>query len=249
MFINDSYVDNIKTKDLVDLGQSIQGVAAGRDHVRHRADRGIHRRVRQRAARARTTCGRCSTRSSTTTRCPRRRTPTTPRCPARRSRRRADARRRPTSQRRHRPPTGDRAGRTRSPPTRRTSPCRSRTRPARTGWPPPQPAELQQHGFNVDDARRLPGLAELDDGVLLARQRTGRRHGRLGVRRTRRSSGSPAWATSCRWCSGSDFSSVDAPVAQRLAGAGARRCAAPAALRPQLPEDLTVTNAADTTCE
>ena len=30
MFINDSYVDNIETKDLVDLGQSIQGVSAGR---------------------------------------------------------------------------------------------------------------------------------------------------------------------------------------------------------------------------
>jgi LCP family protein required for cell wall assembly len=30
MFIEDSYVDNIKTKDLVELGQSIQGVTAGR---------------------------------------------------------------------------------------------------------------------------------------------------------------------------------------------------------------------------
>ncbi|MHC9294466.1 LCP family protein [Mycobacterium sp. LTG2003] len=30
MFIADSYVDNIKTKDLVDLGQSVQGVNAGR---------------------------------------------------------------------------------------------------------------------------------------------------------------------------------------------------------------------------
>ncbi|HTI77293.1 MAG TPA: LCP family protein [Mycobacterium sp.] len=30
MFIEDSFVDNIKTKDLVDLGQSIQGVNAGR---------------------------------------------------------------------------------------------------------------------------------------------------------------------------------------------------------------------------
>jgi LCP family protein required for cell wall assembly len=30
MFIEDSYVDNIQTKDLVDLGQSIQGVNAGR---------------------------------------------------------------------------------------------------------------------------------------------------------------------------------------------------------------------------
>lgn len=30
MFINDSYVDNIETKELVQLGQSIQGIAAGR---------------------------------------------------------------------------------------------------------------------------------------------------------------------------------------------------------------------------
>ena len=30
MFINDSFVDNIQTKDLVDLGQSVQGVNAGR---------------------------------------------------------------------------------------------------------------------------------------------------------------------------------------------------------------------------
>ncbi|BBZ30383.1 transcriptional regulator [Mycolicibacterium madagascariense] len=30
LFINDSYVDNIQTKDLVDLGQSVQGVSAGR---------------------------------------------------------------------------------------------------------------------------------------------------------------------------------------------------------------------------
>ncbi|MDT5081528.1 MAG: hypothetical protein QOJ80_6165, partial [Mycobacterium sp.] len=30
MFIDDTYVDNVKTKDLVDLGQSIQGLKAGR---------------------------------------------------------------------------------------------------------------------------------------------------------------------------------------------------------------------------
>ncbi len=29
LFINDSYVDNVKTKDLVDLGQSVQGLTAG----------------------------------------------------------------------------------------------------------------------------------------------------------------------------------------------------------------------------
>ena len=49
LFIDDSYVDNIGTKDLVDLGQSIQGVAAGPDHVPDRPDYGIHGRVRQRA--------------------------------------------------------------------------------------------------------------------------------------------------------------------------------------------------------
>src|SRR4029078_1776612 len=30
MFINDSYVNNMDTKDLVTLGQSVQGIAAGR---------------------------------------------------------------------------------------------------------------------------------------------------------------------------------------------------------------------------
>ena len=87
MFIDDSYVDNIDTKDLVDLGQSHPGRQRGPDHVPDRPDRGIHGRVRQRAPARPTTCARCSTRSSTTTRCPRRRTPTTPRSPGRPSRR------------------------------------------------------------------------------------------------------------------------------------------------------------------
>lgn len=30
MFIEDSYVDNVKTRDLVGLGQSLQGMSAGR---------------------------------------------------------------------------------------------------------------------------------------------------------------------------------------------------------------------------
>ena len=50
LFIDDSYVDNIGTKDLVDLGQSLQGVAAGPDHVLDRPDYGIHGRLRQRAS-------------------------------------------------------------------------------------------------------------------------------------------------------------------------------------------------------
>ena len=78
MFINDSYVDNIQTKDLVDLGQSIQGVSAGRVTLRHAAHHGYHRRGRQRGAPRRQTSARCSTPSSTTTRYPARTTRTRP---------------------------------------------------------------------------------------------------------------------------------------------------------------------------
>ena len=44
LFIDDSYVDNIDTKDLVDLGQSVQGVAAGRITFLTVPDYGIHGR-------------------------------------------------------------------------------------------------------------------------------------------------------------------------------------------------------------
>ena len=49
-FIDDSYVDNIDTKDLVDLGQSLQNVAAGRITFLTVPDHGIHGRVGQRAS-------------------------------------------------------------------------------------------------------------------------------------------------------------------------------------------------------
>ena len=50
MFINDSYVDNMNTKDLVTLGQSIQGIAAGRITFLTVPTTGYHGRVRQRAS-------------------------------------------------------------------------------------------------------------------------------------------------------------------------------------------------------
>ncbi len=71
-FIDDSYVDNIDTKDLVDLGQSLQGVAAGRITFLTVPDHRIHGRMAATSICARRTPGRSSTRSSTTTRCPRR---------------------------------------------------------------------------------------------------------------------------------------------------------------------------------
>ena len=146
MFIDDSYVDNIKTKDLVDLGQSIQGVARGPDHLRDGADRGIlptstaTRRLRDEDMRA------LFDAIINDDPLPEEKNPTTPRCPARPSRRRARRR----SQRQSPTRAGQRrAGRRGHHQSGRTSPCRSRTRPARTASAPPRPANCRQHGFNV----------------------------------------------------------------------------------------------------
>ena len=143
MFIDDSYVDNIKTKDLVDLGQSIQGVNAGPDHVRHRADRRIRRRVRQRNTPHRGHAG-------TVRRDHQRRPAARGKEPGQHAGARdarvdgeRDAGRQPDAQHRPHPRRGMPSWWTRSPPIRRTSPCACRTRPARTGWRPPRPRELQ----------------------------------------------------------------------------------------------------------
>ena len=77
MFISDSSVDNITTKDLVDLGQSLQGVAAGHVTFVTVPTRVSPTRTATRSPGS-TTCARCSTRSSTTTRCPARTTRTRP---------------------------------------------------------------------------------------------------------------------------------------------------------------------------
>ena len=180
MFIDDSYVDNINTKDLVDLGQSIQGVNAGPDHLRHRADRRIHRRVRQRAPARGRHAGDCSTRSSTTTRCPRRRTPTTPRCPARPSRRPARRRNRRARRRAGSAPSTELVNAvTTSPAGRHRAGVEldRRGRARRHRGQRTASARLQRH-----HTRRLPRPAGRDDGVLLAGQRTGRGDGGFVVR-------------------------------------------------------------------
>ena len=244
MFINDSYVDNIKTKDLVDLGQSIQGVARGPDHLRHRADHGIHRRVRQRARRAPRTCARCSTRSSTTTRCPRRRTPTTPRCPARPSRRPARRRSRRDAHA-HRSTTASWS--TRSPPTRRTSPCRCRTRPARTGWRPPRPANCRQHGFNVTTPDDYPGPLNsttvfFSPGNEQAAATVASSFTNPTIERV------TGMGDVVQVVLGTDFYSV-APPSPSGSPVQVHVVHGTSSTPTHLPEDLTVTNAADTTCE
>ena len=77
MFIGNSYVDNVKTKDLVQLGSVAAGYGRRTRHVRHRADR-RDRPERRRAAAHGRHARRCSTPSSATIRC-RWKTITTPR--------------------------------------------------------------------------------------------------------------------------------------------------------------------------
>ena len=176
------------------------------DHLRHRADRRHTPTSTATRRRAPTTCGHCSTRSSTTTRCPRRRTPTTRRCPGRPSRRRA---RRRTPTRRTSPTSPSRDAElvdavTTNPQdiTVRVSNSTGEDGLAATAASELQTARLQRH-----HTRRLPRAAELDDGVLLAGQRAGRRDGRLvvhqphhrtGHRHGRRGAGGARVATSTR---------------------------------------------------
>ena len=180
MFIDDSYVDNIKTKDLVELGQSLQGMAAG--HITFvTVPTGVHRRERQRAAARRPTCARSSTRSSTTTRCPEENdqnaqnfgtSPTSGPTTA------------PTTKKTP-PPSAATRGRniSRSPTTSPqdvTVRVSNATAQERSGGHRDQPAEARR--LQCDDARRLPEFGERDDGVLLAGQRAGRGHGGVVVR-------------------------------------------------------------------
>ena len=153
MFIDDSYVDNMDTKDLVDLGQSDAGRRRGPHHVRHRADRR-------------------DTPTSTAT--------STPRTDDMRAlfdaiinddplpeEKNADNTPVPgtpetstDSRRRRRCSAQAASWSTRWPPIRRASPCRCRTRPARTGSAPPLQSELQAARLQRHHSRRLPGPAD-----------------------------------------------------------------------------------------
>ena len=155
MFINDSYVDNIQTKDLVDLGQSVQGVNAGRitfvtvptvgyadeygnepprmEDMRALFDAIINDDPLPEEKNADNTPVPGTPESTTSA------TPDASPSPA------------PTSTRRRT------SWSTRSPPIRRTSPCACRTRPARTGWPPPPPASCSNTASTSTDPDDYPG--------------------------------------------------------------------------------------------
>ena len=123
------------------------GRERGPDHIRHRADGWLRRRVRQRDAPHR---GHADTVRRDHQRRPAARGEerrTTRRFPARPSRRRARHRtptRPPRPRLRPHPHRGMPSWWTRSPPIRRTSLCASRTRLARTAWRLPRPANCSR---------------------------------------------------------------------------------------------------------
>ena len=154
MFIDDSYVDNIQTKDLVDLGQSMQGVSAGRitfvtvptgsdrrrrqrgpahrrhacavrrDHQRRSAPAGEERRQHPGAGHDATTAGATP---APTEPAPRRRLPRTP------------------------------SSSTPSPPVPATSRCACRTRPVRTDLRPRQPTNSSSTASTSPPPTTIPG--------------------------------------------------------------------------------------------
>ena len=181
-FIDDSFVDNIDTKDLVELGQSLQNIAAGRitfltvpttgymdewgnEHLREEDNRAIFDAIinddplpEEKNADNTPVPG---TPESMTSQTPESTTSETPTPEAATD-------------------TGEVVDAVTTDPTAVTVQVSNST--GQDGLGATAASELQQHGFNVTTPDDYPGHAVLDDGVLLAGQRAGRRHGRIGVR-------------------------------------------------------------------
>ena len=200
-FINDSYVDNIDTKDLVALGQSLQNVAAGRitfltvpttgymdewgnEHLREEDNRAIFDAIinddplpEERNADNTPVPGTPESLTNETTESPTSETPT-PELAA---------------------DPGEVVDAVTTDPTR--SPCRYRTRPVRTGW-----ARLPQRNCNnTASTSRLPTTTPARSTRRRCSSRQATKRPRRPWRRhssSRRSSASTERATPSRWCSG-----------------------------------------------
>ncbi len=243
MFIDDSYVDNIKTKDLVDLGQSVQGV--------------------QRRA------------GSPSSPCPPPATPTTRATSNAAHRRYAgpvpdaiinddplpeekNADNTPVPET---PESGSSAGDT-NPRTRPrelvgrgdhrsrvTSPCGCRTRPARTGLAGSAASELASARVQHRDARRLPrpaGRRRRCSSPPATSRPPRRSHPRSTTSTIERVTG---MGDVVRVVLGTDFSAVTPPSPSGSTVQVHLVRGTSSATTTELPEDLTITNAADTTCE
>ena len=110
-------------------------------------------------------------------------------------------------------------------------------------------SELQQHGFNVTDPDDYPGPLDSTTVFFSAGQRAGRRDRGLGVSPTPTIERVTGMGDDVQVVLGSDFNAVSAPSPSGSPGPGPRRSQGTSSAPTHLPEDLTVTNAADTTCE
>lgn len=239
IFIGNSYVDNVKTRDLVELGRSLQHMAAG--HVTFVTvptgitDQDGNEPPRTADMKALFTAiindeplpkendHNAQTLGST----PRPRQAPPRRCPGE-SRQRAPAR------------TADHnvAQRGHGAGLQRDQHSRS----GRHGRQPAQEKRLQR-----DDAGRLSEPAEGHHGVLLTRQRAGRSHRRRRFRQLENRAGDrdrPSGASGPG--PGFQFGRLSPPTGSSVSIQVTRGSAT---TPTKLPEDLTVTNAADTTCE
>ena len=248
MFIDDSYVDNIGTKELVDLGQSLQNVAAGRitfltvpttgytdeygnEHLREDDTDAIFDAI----INDEPLPGEKNADNTPV--------PGTPES--------TSAAPESTSETPD-PAADDRAPpswSTPSPPTRPTSPCRSRTRPARPGWVPPRPTNCRSTASTsrrpTTTRRSLTSTTVFfSPGNEQAAATVASAFANPTIERV------DGMGDIVQVVLGTDFYTVTAPPPSGSAvQVHVTGDTSSSATPTHLPDDLTVTNAGDTTCE
>ena len=245
MFIDDSYVDNIKTKDLVDLGQSIQGVNAGRitfvtvPTVGYADEYGneIPRTDDMRALFDAIINDDPLPEEKNPDNTP---VPGTPESTAS-----------ATPDANETPSTTSPAGNAELVDAVTTNPqditVRVSNSTGENGLAATAATELQSHGFNVTTPDDYPGpLARRRSSSRRAMNRPRRRSPRRSP--TPPSNGSPGLGDVVQVVLGSDFYSVT-PPSPSGSPVQVHVVHGTSSAPTHLPEDLTVTNAADTTCE
>ena len=107
-------------------------------------------------------------------------------------------------------------------------------------------SELQQHGFNVTTPDDYPGPLNSTTVFFSPGNEQAAATVASAFTEPHHRAGQRAWATWCGWCSGSDFYSVT-PPSPSGSPVQVHVVHGTSSAPTHLPEDLTVTNAADTT--
>ena len=242
MFIGDSYVDNVDTKDLVDLGQSVQGVSAGRITFVTVPTSDMPTSTAMRCP-APTTCAHCSMPSSTTIR-------------SRRSQRRQHTGARNAGvagefDRRRDRPACRRSGRRRGGDAVITDPAdvtvQVSNSTAEGGLATTAADALQAHGFNVTTPDDYPGpLSEttvfFSPGNEEAAATVASSFANPTLERV------TGLGDVVQVVLGSDFNAVAAPSPSG-SNVAIHVVRGTSSTPTPVPDDLSVTNAADTACE